>query len=403
MIMKANDSGIKIDPHNKTKTWFNWVNGGMEFKGISKGDAKLIREHLNAMEVLTKTNPPTLSFARLVTLKDKLRLMTTWFNKLCKKEIPALDGDDFSKIADLLLKGEIRKKDGGVYKCGGKDYLKDFKSFYHWYMKHIKSDVDITFGVKIPKGSKSNFVYFSNEDLQKLIDEAKSDYKMMMLFMFDSGVRSPSELFNVRRKDIRPHESLKDVYWLNVREETSKTFGRKIKLMLCGKMLKRYLGDKEFKDEDFIFKGSPPVINQYLKRLGYKVLKIGKMRKVKLKNGKEEEMISDGLTMYDFRHVSACYWLPRYKNQNALMYRFGWLEAKMIRYYSDFLGMSDTIAQEDLDTSEMSSEMQKQIDGKDKQIALQDEKLNSMQKQIDDMNRMMQRIILEKVRKKKGV
>jgi hypothetical protein len=40
------------------------------------------------------------------------------------------------------------------------------------------------------------------------------------------------------------------------------------------------------------------------------------------------------IKMYDFRHSSCCYWLPRYKSENALKYRFGWKKSDMISYYS---------------------------------------------------------------------
>jgi FtsZ-binding cell division protein ZapB len=52
--------------------------------------------------------------------------------------------------------------------------------------------------------------------------------------------------------------------------------------------------------------------------------------------------------MYDLRHSAACYWLPRYKSESALKYRFGWKRSEMIHYYTEFLGMKDTITEEDL-------------------------------------------------------
>ena len=52
--------------------------------------------------------------------------------------------------------------------------------------------------------------------------------------------------------------------------------------------------------------------------------------------------------MYDFRHNSCCYWLPRYKSESALKYRFGWKKSDKIHYYSELLGMEDTIQKEDL-------------------------------------------------------
>ena len=49
-----------------------------------------------------------------------------------------------------------------------------------------------------------------------------------MMFLFDSGIRSPTELMNVKVSDL-----FNDFKELNIREEISKTFGRRIKLMIC--------------------------------------------------------------------------------------------------------------------------------------------------------------------------
>ena len=112
-----------------------------------------------------------------------------------------------------------------------------------------------------------------------------------MWFLFDSGIRAPTELMNVKVKDLQLDIKTNN-YQLNIRDETSKTFGRKIKLLLCSEILKRYIAEKELKLEDFIFTTSPATVNKYIKRIGERILG--------LKN----------LTMYDFRHSSACYWLP---------------------------------------------------------------------------------------------
>ena len=69
-------------------------------------------------------------------------------------------------------------------------------------------------------------------------------------------------------------------------------------------------------------------MNQYLKNLGYKILSKGNMIE-RTFDGRSYLVIKDGLSMYDFRHSSACYWLPRYKSEAALKYRFGWKKSEM--------------------------------------------------------------------------
>jgi len=135
----------------------------------------------------------------------------------------------------------------------------------------------------------------------------------------------------------------------------SKTFGRKIKLILCSDILKQFIEEMKFTDNDYIFSHlDPKNINEYLRNLGYKILKIGNKEKSK-------KWINEGLTMYDFRHCSCCYWVPRYKSESALKYRFGWKKSERIYYYSELLGMKDTIAEEDLLIDVTKTEIEKRL------------------------------------------
>ena len=80
-------------------------------------------------------------------------------------------------------------------------------------------------------------------------------------------------------------------------------------------------------------------MNRYLKRASEKLF------------GEEKSLGGEkysNLTLYDFRHCSCCYWLPRYKSESALKFRFGWKKSDKIHYYSEMIGMRDTITEEDL-------------------------------------------------------
>jgi len=76
--------------------------------------------------------------------------------------------------------------------------------------------------------------------------------------------------------------------------------------MLCSDVIKEHILANQLKAEDYVFPINPPATNQYLKRLAKRVL--------------GDELIPAGqkyceLTMYDFRHILCCYWLPRYKSE----------------------------------------------------------------------------------------
>ena len=88
------------------------------------------------------------------------------------------------------------------------------------------------------------------------------------------------------------------------------------------------------------------------------------------------------LTMYDLRHCSCCYWLPRYKSESALKYRFGWKESDKIHYYSELLGMSDTISQEDLLVDLTKTELEQKYQKSEKEKEIMQETLKAMGIQV---------------------
>ncbi|MBU0466922.1 MAG: hypothetical protein KKF39_04595, partial [Nanoarchaeota archaeon] len=139
---------------------------------------------------------------------------------------------------------------------------------------------------------------------------------------------------------------------VHIRDEISKTFGRRIKLMLCSELVKEHAAENKLQQEDYIFPIKPFTVNKYLKRVAKRVF-----GDVPSQAGQK---YSD-LTLYDFRHISCCYWLPRYKSESALKYRFGWKKSEKIHYYSELLGMKDTISEEDLLIDVTKTEIEKRL------------------------------------------
>ncbi len=192
------------------------------------------------------------------------------------------------------------------------------------------------------RGEKPKFVYFTKEDFDKIVGKAKYDLKIVLALAFDSGLRV-TELVNVKVSDFS-----NDYKELTIRDEASKTFGRKIKLMLCGDQIKEYVKKLDLKPNEFFCKIHPSMINQELNKIGKEVLN-------------PEQIKFKSLSLYDFRHSSACFWLPRYKSESALKYRFGWKKSDMIHYYTELLGMKDTIKEEDMYVDVTKTELEKEI------------------------------------------
>lgn len=377
-----------IDPHNHKRYYELWKNSGMNLKNLSEQNRKILIEFLEDMEIGKNVNPGSKkgarSFGRLRNLKSKLQTIFAHFQMQSNKDdITKATDDDMLRLFKMMREGKLKSfRTTQTLKAVG-TYVKIFKTFWHWHMRKQRKQGNNIFDITLDldaKEEKPKFVYFTIDQLKKLCDHAKFDYKVIMMFMFDSGIRSPTELLNTRLSDLEWNEKDK-FYSLNIRDEVSKTFGRKIKLILCSAILKDFITEKKLTKNDYLFaQSNPKIINEYLRNLGYKILKLGKKEKGK-------NWISSGLTMYDFRHSSACYWLPRYKSESALKYRFGWKKSDMIHYYTDFMGMKDTIQEEDMYVDITKTELEKEIEEEKNKRNLMEEQLATLQKQIEEKSK----------------
>jgi hypothetical protein len=143
--------------------------------------------------------------------------------------------------------------------------------------------------------------------------------------------------------------------------------------MICSELIKRYVSEKELQPSDYIFPINPKTVNQYLKRVAQRVFGD--------KVSEAGQKYSD-ITLYDFRHIACCYWLPRYKSESALKYRFGWKKSDKIHYYSELLGMKDTIAEEDLLVDVTKTEIEQRLTKTERENALLKEQVKNMQDQV---------------------
>jgi integrase len=364
---------MKIDPYKHKERYLEWKEKSKNgIADISKESSEIILKYLEDMEkgvnIASESIKGSRSFIRLNTLRDKLIFFAKKFKEIYKIE-KILDIEEEQLVAFFadMKNGNIRKSDGGTYKSVD-TYCKSFKSFWHWYQKiNRKKGVtiqDITLDLDT-KQEKPEWVYLTEEQVKKLCDNAKFEYKVLMTFLFDTGIRSPTELINVKVSDL-----YNDFRELNIREEISKTFGRRIKLMLCPQLLRDYVKINNLKGDDYLFQMSPFGVNKYLKRLAKRILGDS------LSPAGEKY---SNLTMYDFRHISCCYWLPRYKSESALKYRFGWKKSDKIHYYSELLGMKDTIAEEDLLIDTTKTEIEKQMDKTQRENDLLQDRLRTME------------------------
>jgi len=369
---------MKIDPYNHEKRYKTWKEkvlvGGIP--EISKVNSDILLQYLSDMEnglnISTISPKGARSYIRLNTIREKMCFFIKKLQELYGiEDITKINEDQLVLFFSKMRKGDILRKDGTRY-ISVDYFVKVFKAFWHWWQKvNRKKGIeinDITIDLD-SRGEKPKWVYLTEEQIRKLCLNARFEYRVLIMFLFDTGIRAPTELVNVKVSDL--YDNCKE---LMVREEISKTFGRKIKLMLCTQYLNDYIKENKLQLDDYLFPIKPATINRYLQRLAEKVL------------GNEQSLAGERytqLTMYDFRHCSCCFWLPRYKSESALKFRFGWKKSDKIHYYSELLGMRDTITQDDLILSEEKTELEKNLQQSKRDKDILEERMKSVEEKMD--------------------
>lgn len=366
----------KIDPYNTKERYLKWKEKCLKegIEGVNLSNSNLILQYLQDMEyginVASTNKKGARSHLRLRSLSIRIIFLAKAMQNKFSLDLNKIDEHSlFSFFADMR-NGLIKRNDGLAFKNVG-DYVKDLKAFWHWYMKiNRKKGIeirDITIDLDTSK-EKPDWVYLTEEQVKQLCANANPKYEALIWFLFDTGIRAPTELVNVRVSDF-----YNDFKELNIREETSKTFGRRIKLMLCSTLIKSYIKQLGLKSEDYLFSIGYKSANKALKRLAKKVLGEGV--------SPAGQKYSD-LSLYDFRHNSCCYWLPRYKSESALKYRFGWKKSEKIHYYTEFLGMRDTITQDDMLVDITKTEIEQKLLRSEQEKAIMKDEMADMRNQI---------------------
>jgi len=375
---------MKKDPYKHKERYLSWKKRvGNKIPKVSTQNSSIILQYLGDMEkgINVSVTKGARSYIRLNNLRQKIIFLSKTFeDRFNLIKITDIAEEQIFNFFNDMRTGEFKRKDGGEYKSPS-DFVKMFKSFWHWWMKINRKQgnkiADITLDLDT-SNDKPKWVYLTEEDVKILCDNAKYYYKVLMMFLFDSGIRAPTELMNIKVSDF--YNNFKEVH---IREEVSKTFGRRIKLLLCSDLIKNYIKSEELQKDDFLFELQPDSMNSYIQRLAKNILG----DKTSPAGKKYTE-----LTMYHFRHSSCCYWLPRYKSESALKYRFGWKKSDKIHYYSEMLGMKDTISEEDMLDDLTKTELERRLNKSEKEKEILSERVNNMENQMKQMLEMMKKV-----------
>ena len=338
---------LKRDPYGHEDRWRKWKKENHSgIKGISKRNSELIWSFLIDMEVGRNISPSSPKGERSSTRLNELRGKITFFARNLGTDLDKITKDEIHQFFFDMRKGKILRQDGKPYLAPG-EHVKDFKAFWRWLRRTGKVDEDITVDLRRSDGRKPSWVYLAEEEFKTLANQATADYRALMWFMYDTGMRV-TEANSIRIKDFSS-----DFTRLSIRKEYAKTFGRTINLKLCSSLVKEFVKYRNLGPEDFIFVKKPAAFNKYLRTLAGKTFGAGESPARKP---------YDKMSLYDIRHNASCYWLKRYPTRTGLMYRMGWSEEKEVRYYSEFLGLADQIDDADMVTTEDKSRYEKRIE-----------------------------------------
>jgi integrase len=376
---------MKIDPYKNKERYEKWKRliEGKTIPELSKVNSDLIKNYLfdmeNGLNVAKGSRKGARSHIRLNNLRIRIIFIAKKIDKLYSEDMTSINERQIVGLFNKMRNGEILRADGKTYQAVA-DYVKCFKAFWHWHQKVSRKQgkivEDITLDVDSSR-EKPKWVYLTEEQVLELSNNARYELRVLIMFLYDTGIRAPTEIMNLKVSDF--FNNFKEV---NIRDEISKTFGRRIKLMLSGNMIREYIKICGLGEEDLIFKICPSSINRSLKNLAKKLF------------GDElspaGQRYSD-LTMYDFRHCSCCYWMPRYKSESALKYRFGWKKSDKIHYYSELLGMRDTISEEDMLLDVTKTEIEQRLSQSEKKNSILNEEMVALR---SDMKKMLMKLSL---------
>jgi site-specific recombinase XerD len=381
----------KIDLYHDEKRYNSWkaiaTTEGYTEGELTKKTSDILLKYIFDMEtgsnISLSSKKGCRSFSRLNSIRTRMKQLFMMFQERGVSDVTKITEKELLDFFSDMRQGKMKTQHGEKYKSV-QDYVKTLKSFWHWYMKISKKNGkiidDVTQDIDSSKEEKPKWVYLSEEQMKLLFEKCSPKYKPLLTFLYDSGARV-TEALSVEVKDIHIE---KGVVFVDLKDENSKTFGRKIKLLLCGKDLQEYIKRSEFRPTDRLFPFSHIYLNRYLGELagdlfGDELSKAG---------GRYTEM-----SLYDFRHNSCCYWIQRYKNNTGLMFRFGWKTEQYILYYSEFLGMRDLISAEDLYIDVTKTELEKQLDEQRKEFKRAEEEKKELQNKVGDMESQMKKVL----------
>jgi site-specific recombinase XerD len=252
--------------------------------------------------------------------KRRIKKCLTMFNSLIRginKPLEKVTREDIEVFVTALNKNEYKKIDGRDLSGSTKQDIKKFlRQFYKWklgqnefYPKQVS-----WIKTRINKDERpEEKPILSIPEVKQLSNKMfRSDYRMLVLLLFDSGFRI-QEILSVKKKNLtweKFDEKGNKCFWIECNK--SKTEVRTIPIPLFTEDIKTFCNSTYFeslKDDDLLF-------NDIKYRSIVKNLK---------KNSIELFGKSRKITPHALRHSSATFYSKEYDgNMNLISQRYGW-------------------------------------------------------------------------------
>lgn len=369
----------KVDVHGHEQRYKKWkvavVDSGET--ELTKANSDILIKYVFDMEiganVSKNSKKGARSYPRLNNIRQRLSQMMRMLQGRGIKDVSKISERQITDFFNDMRKGTIKTARGEKYSSVG-DYTKIFQAFWRWWIKvnrkESKTIIDITEDLDT-SGHESKFVSISKEELDKMLPYFTEDEQVVLLFVFDSLIRAPTELLSLKAKDIFERNG---EVWVNIPKEISKTIGRTLNLLYSGKAVVSYIKRNSLGPEEYLFKFSYPVFSEKIQAVA------GQLFSNRISEGGE---LYKNMTLYDLRHGGAIHLrIIAHKtkkiNLDALRQRGGWTDFKMLNYYTKFLGLTGEIDSNDLLVEADKSKLEKDLDELKKRDVIQNGKVEEL-------------------------
>lgn len=349
-------------------TYDNWKEYALKYgiEGISKKSSDWIMKFLFDLEegknLGRGSRKGPRSYIRLNSYRHKL---TQWSKFIEDKGKASIMDADVNTLHAIMT--ELRED---YAPASLSSFGREFKAFWNWYMRTQRMEGKAIYNIAEDLESaapKSRFCYITKEQVEELLPYLDYEEQLLTLFLFDSLVRPPKEVLNLKAKDV--YEKNKEV-WVNVGDDIAKNgFGRQFNLLYCGDQLNKHIKEKGLNENDFLFMSIKKYKVSYLPKLKAAAKKLWGDKISHPKAGKKYSELEP----YDLRHSGSIHLrIIASKNNSispdAIRQRGGWQGSQMVDYYTAFLGLTGEINKDALLVEEDKSNMQKKIEELEQRI-----------------------------------